>query len=186
MSLTIIAVVVWILAGFALCIGGVFAVPFVGLLNSLAWFGSGLLLFGINAWQARRRERRPLRVVAALAILVSGGVIFGRDSSLVELGDHLRFAISRPKYLEIVRRVEAGQAQSGEQSYLGITYEVDPGPPTRVAFPLPNGLVDNWCAVIFDKTGSLRATNASMTSIFGGDLVGCRAIEENFFECCFT
>ena len=71
-------------------------------------------------------------------------------------------------------------------------YEVDPGPPIRIAFPQPGGILDNWEAVIYDPTGKvlqaqgLEATPPEISALFGGTLVQCEPIQESYYRCWFT
>jgi hypothetical protein len=161
------------------------AAPFTGFLVAWAWLAIGLILLIALLWSARRRERRVFFGLLALATAGAGLGILAGESQLERFGDDLRFAAARSKYEAIVRRVEKGESAPGEK-YLGIDYRVDPGPPQRVAFPLPGSVIDNWCAVIYDRSGSLKVPNSSVRGIFGGDLVGCRLIDGAFFQCCFT
>lgn len=72
-----------------------------------------------------------------------------------------------------------------------IAYQIDRGPPLRVAFPI-GGFLDNWHAFVFDtcdRIGELDAdetSQASLRKLFGGDLVACRRMRDRFFHCGFT
>ncbi len=121
------------------------------------------------------------------AMVVAGGAVWVSEPWLHRRGADLRFRMRRANYVEIATSVARDPAvRVGERSARGIEHLVDAGPPVRVAFPEPGGLLDNWCAVIYDATGSLGAVDASVSAIFGGDLVGCRRLDAVFFRCCFT
>jgi hypothetical protein len=78
----------------------------------------------------------------------------------------------------------------------GIIYNVDLGPPVRVAFH-PEGMLDNWSGIIFDPTGEVMQADGfdargnfvapeRITKLFGGDLVGCRHLWRDYYRCSFT
>lgn len=79
------------------------------------------------------------------------------------------------------------QVSPGQQVIDGLDVEVE-NPPLRIAFPQPSGLLDNWCAIVFDETGELlRVSPASpLSKLFGGDIVGCHALDGPYLFCCLT
>ena len=98
-------------------------------------------------------------------------------------------------YEAIVGRVMAtGNARGGEAS--GVQFEVDAGPPLRVAFPQPGGIIDNWEGVVWDPTDVVRSATGwrdgtytaspVAKALFGGDLVACRHVIDHFYRCWFT
>jgi hypothetical protein len=109
-----------------------------------------------------------------------------------------RFARLKPQYEAIVAQaLAAGDGKDGETN--GVRFTVDVGPPLRVAFPQPGGMLDNWEGVVWDPTGVVRSATGWRNGIagdytaspaakafFGGDLVACRAVSDHFYRCWFT
>ena len=100
--------------------------------------------------------------------------------------------------IEKVQREPDPTAGSGTwQQDRGTTYIVDYGTPRRVAFE-PSGILDNWSGIVWDpthdvmkadgfdaKTGRFHAPDR-ITKMFGGDLVTCRRLGGDWFDCSFT
>jgi hypothetical protein len=77
---------------------------------------------------------------------------------------------------------------------------IEPGPPLRVAFVQPGGLLDNWEAIVYDPTGEvLKARQIkpdlsnmndpalqSVVRLFGGDLIRARPLGGHWYWCSFT
>ena len=130
-----------------------------------------------------------LPVAGALHLMWSGGFV----------GDWSRLMVNRAEYERIIAAVRANPGdpdQGHRMSAKGITYVVDIGPPVRVAFN-PEGLLDNWSGIVFDPTGDVMladgfdengvfAAPERITRLFGGDLVSCRRLSGDFYQCGFT
>jgi hypothetical protein len=164
----------------------------VGLLPIAAWVFAGVLLSAIHLFRlpavAERYKRRWN--LAALA----GGFLFllpmwGLGASLVQYG---RFRWNRAEYDRVARAAAEGPTESTR-----LLYDVDPGPPVRVAFPWPGGITDNWCGVVHDPTGDVLQVNTMelwtpqwrnhrVTLLFGGDMVSCEHVDGPYHYCCFT
>lgn len=78
----------------------------------------------------------------------------------------------------------------------GVGLNVDRGPPLRVAFN-PEGMLDNWSGIVFDPTGEVMQADGfdasgrfrapdRITKLFGGDLVSCRRLWGDYYDCSFT
>lgn len=77
---------------------------------------------------------------------------------------------------------------------------IDPGPPLRIAFVRPGGILDNFSAVVYDPTGLvMEATKlevngsswdapelAHVKKLFGGDLCYVRPLGGHWYSCAFT
>jgi hypothetical protein len=162
----------------------------------------GFVLFGVMACRGWRRGRLrgALRGGGAM-VLLEVALALGLPY-VSAAGDQFqfgrRFARLRPQYEAIVARVvAASEPRGGEAS--GIVFEVDAGPPRRVAFPQPGGIVDNWEGVVWDPTGVVRSATGwrdgrpgaytaapEARRLFGGDLVACRHVVDHFYRCWFT
>ena len=106
-------------------------------------------------------------------------------------------AINHHRYETIIAKARANPVDRSYESANGITYSVDVGPPVRVAFN-PEGFLDNWSGVIYDPTGEVMQADGwdpasrkfrapdRITKIFGGDLVACRHLWGDYYDCSFT
>lgn len=126
-------------------------------------------------------------------------------SAFVTWGDGIarraKFAWLKRSYRATVMRIAA---ESRSQPipvgfWPGTECFVDAGPPLRIAFLRPGGLLDNWCAYVYDPSDELNEISANgelvsadlpdrhrLRSIFGGDLVYCERLEARWYFCCFT
>lgn len=199
-------VAAWVLVGILLAF---FQRPIWDALWALAFFIlpvytiAGVVLLVVAVLRTRTGARRALPTIAL--ILVAGvGLWFG-DAPIAGIGDawvfRWRFARLRAEYeriaLEVERRPAGDTASAGVQH--GISYRIDHGPPTRVVFPQPGGILDNWDGIVHDPTGAVASATgwqqgiagrfsapANVRALFGGDLVGCERIEGAFYRCWFT
>ena len=157
------------------------------------------------AWRDRGEPHARRGFALAVGILlVAGAALALGGGSLTAAGDRalvrLRFERHRAAYERVVREVTAGAPRPGARPVAGPRYHVDSGPPVRVAFPQPGGIIDNWEGVVYDPTGEVRAARgwrfdrgrqeftapASVRTLFGGDLVGCRSLGGPWYICSFT
>jgi hypothetical protein len=178
--------IAWLGVGLWMWMDGIADAAFIGLFVAGTWAAVGFGLFVVALILVAQRYRRPLHGAVAVLVAAGGVAIATNGSRLARAGIDLRFLAARSDYETIVRRVELGANPPGDRAALDIDYLVDRGPPRRVAFRIPGGILDNWCAVVHDRTGSLKNPTPAMTKIFGGDLLDCRAFDEVFFLCCFT
>lgn len=184
-----------------------FELPFipVGGLLWLAWVGLGLVLAGLSVAAAvRPRPSRRLRIATACLIVaaLAGSRAFG--PSLVRFGDRDRFRRefdrNLPLYRSIVADIERRQGDPVGASYQGVRYEVEPGPPLRVAFPLPGGILDNWEGIVYDPSDEISVAHEIRPDLsnwdeprfvairlwFGGDLRYAERVSGHFYRCWFT
>jgi hypothetical protein len=172
----------------------------------LVWIALGVVLAGLSAvGAARHRPSRRLGVAAAMFVLatIAGSRAFG--PSLVRFGDRTRFrrqfARDLPLYRAIVADLERRKdAPSGQVVSQTIRYIVEPGPPLRVAFPLPGGILDNWEGVVYDPSdevliaGEIRPDLSNWNEPrfrairmwFGGELRYAERVTGHFYRCWFT
>ena len=157
------------------------------------------------AWRDRREPhaRRGFALAAGI-VLVAGAALALGGGHLTAAGDQalarLRFERHRAAYERVVREVTSGAARAGTQPVTGPRYDVDSGPPVRIVFPQPGGIIDNWEGIVYDPTGAVGAARgwrfdrgrqeftapAGVRTLFGGDLVGCRSLGGPWYICSFT
>jgi hypothetical protein len=163
---------------------------------------AGLAPVGTLFWLGCRRAHLIGIAVYITAFIV---LIFGFAVALPHIGAagdefqfSLRFARLKPQYEAIVAQaLAAGEVKDGETN--GVRFTVDAGPPIRVAFSQPGGMLDNWEGVVWDPTGVVRSATGwrngiagdytaspEAKALFGGDLVACRAVSDHFYRCWFT
>lgn len=164
-----------------------------------AWILMGAVLMFVALWRLRRAAERPfaLRVIGS----VLGGVVLYYPISLLgaRITAQTRFRWNQSQYESLVARRPPPDGRLGAIQYAdGLEFIVDPGPPWRVAFPWPGGIIDNWCGAVFDPTGRVvpskdgvgggpRSTvPEDLFKLFGGDLVSCRSLSPPYYLCCFT
>jgi hypothetical protein len=163
---------------------------------------AGLLLSGVMFWLGWRRARLIgiavyitafIVVILALALALPHVAVTGDEFQFSR-----RFVRLKPQYEAIVAQLlAAGKGKDGEAN--GVRYTVDAGPPLRIAFPQPGGLLDNWEGVVWDPTGIVRSAtgwrngiggdytaSTEAKALFGGDLVACRHVAGYFYRCWFT
>ena len=192
-------VLVWAIVGVLLAVTGRVADEYLWILAAiplLVWAVVGLALLIVAILHARDPGGRR-RTVAHIATICGVVVLF---PTLTRLGDEvttqIRFALERSEYDQIVAKAVQGTQPIGE-TRSGRTVVVDPGPPIRVAFVWPGGIVDNWSGVVYDPTGEVTSVNhltlgsnewrsAAITKLFDGDMVYCRKLEHPYYFCSFT
>jgi hypothetical protein len=153
--------------------------------------------------------RLPRRTaLACTTLVIVGGIgLYYSHGAIADWGaGHYtawRYARERPRYDAVVADVLAGTAgvlpTHGWAEGRGIDYAVDSGPPLRVAFLQPGGILDNWEGVVYDPTGRVATATGwrhgtpgqytaepDVLRVFGGDLVLCRWIEAHYYRCWFT
>ena len=67
-----------------------------------------------------------------------------------------RFYSNVDEYNKIVAEFAKAPPSELSGSFDDVRYVVDSGPPVRVAFPQPGGILDNWEGVVFDPTGEVE------------------------------
>lgn len=163
---------------------------FLGIIATLAMLFVGLALCLAMMW--RRQWLKAATLVAGFALILL--------APLPAIGSSLWFSVSfemnRAAYEEVVQRAHA-LPQSGA---LGdVRYQIERGPPTRIAFPQPVGIAHNWGAVIHDPSDAVLTARgwgaegagdftvrADLQRLWGGDLLFCARIIGHWHRCWFT
>jgi hypothetical protein len=174
-------------------------------LAGMAYLVVGVVVAGYAIWRSLGPARAP-----RATMFIACGAVLGLPVTALPLaraGDALtfraRFFLHRDHYTRIVDSelalIGSKPGLSG-QTRRAQGYYVDAGPPVRLAFIQPGGIIDNWEGIIYDPTGLLEAAKGwsyasgqqeftappAVRRLFGGDLVACRHIEGPWYRCWFT
>lgn len=168
------------------------------------WALAGLIIAVLGLVNAVRsgRSRAHVSVVCMVLAAATGFWFGGRWITVAgdEVVGRMRFTRHRMQYDAIVAQVRQGHNTSGRAEQDGADYIVDVGPPIRVAFPQPGGILDNWEGIVWDPTGSVRAAQGwafeggtqhfsapdDVKRLFGGDIVACEPVSGDYYRCWFT
>jgi hypothetical protein len=169
----------------------------MSLVPVVAWGVVGLILafivlFRLGDPDHRRAAARQgwsmlAMAVAFLPLSIVGGWLTNR----------LRFLYERPGYEHVVAAATANPVRGYHDTGTGPSHIIDEGPPVRVAFPWPGGIVDNWCGAVYDPSAEVLKVNAlkvgssewrasPVTQLFDGDMIWCEHLSGSYYLCCFT
>lgn len=141
--------------------------------------------------QAARSRRLGLALVPIVAL-----------AAFHLTGDHwvhlLRFRLARSEYEARLARIEAAPP-AGRFGRVDDCL-IEPGPPLRVAFILPGGILDNFQAIVYDPTAAVLRVNATRNDpsrwhdpalmpvrvLFGGTLISAEPLGGPWYFCRFT
>lgn len=164
------------------------------------WTVAGLAILVVASWRARNPDQRHKHLLIALAVIL-GGLVFVPIATIGNsITTKVRFSLQRAGYDQVVAREGATTPEPGFRESSGLHYVVDVGPPTRIAFIWPGGIIDNWCGAVYDPTGVVMRSNdfngdwsswhdhvpSEVIKLFGGDLVHCEELDAPYYHCCFT
>lgn len=180
---------------------------FLALLSVAIVVAVGILYLTLFV-QAIKHAREPetslkhkiLAIVAAPVLLAA--LIFACLPSLRAggfVGTFSRLVLNQSKYEAIIAQHQIASnngPNQGYRVYQGIQYDIDSGPPIRIAFE-PDGMLDNWSGIIYDPTGDVMKADGfdakgkfyapdRITKLFGGDLVSCAHLYGPYYRCGFT
>lgn len=163
----------------------------------LLYGGAALLLLGVATRLALQQpHRRGWAILGVGVILTASCLLVLGHPRLARLGDdwlfRYRFADAQPKL-----QAALAELQSSRTSATPREVQVDDGPPLRVAWRLPGGIIDNWEAIVYDPTGGVRSARGftsegrftapvDVVKLFGGDLVRCEPVTGPYYRCWFT
>jgi hypothetical protein len=200
--------IIWLVSGLVLALTLPLASDYISILVAvpvIVWATFGLILAGVSGWRLRRADRRR-RAATTLLCIATGVVAFLPTCELgASVRKRVRFAVERPRYEKVILTLQdsirtTGYPAGGRHDYEGVVYVVELGPPLRLAFPWPGGIIDNWCGAVYDPTSAvLQANNFTgdwskweaqvgpeIRGMFGGDLLHCSELKSPFYHCCFT
>ena len=143
------------------------------------------------------RTRVGLALIAPLGIVLTCLISWPLLAAGNFTGNLSRLASNHRQYEVIIAKARASRTSAWFAVDHGVTYSVDVGPPVRVAFN-PAGMLDNWSGIIFDPTGDVMLADGfdprtgkfrapdGVTKLFDGDLVSCRHLWRDYYDCSFT
>jgi hypothetical protein len=154
-----------------------------------------------------RSARAPLltngirrRLIAVGSVPVIGILTMALALPALWAGDRAgnlsQLAVNYTQYEVIIAQAKQSGGDSKREKH-SIAHYIDLGPPVRVAFNR-QGFLDNWSGIIYDPTGIVMqadgfdpvsgdfAASDKITKLFGGDLVNCRHLWGNYYDCSFT
>lgn len=165
----------------------VFFVPFV----LLGWLGVGVCLLAGLLIARKWRAAGLLAILTPLAFFLSPVA----SSAGAKVWNQSQFQRSEATYEKVV----AGAASLPDAGSVGgVSYRIERAAVTRIAFPLPIGVADNWSAVVHDPSDLVATAKGwgarpgdytahpDVRSLWGGDLVACTQITGHFYRCDFT
>ncbi|AMV38864.1 hypothetical protein [Planctomyces sp. SH-PL62] len=199
---------VWAFGGAA---SAFFALAYSDPFIPLDWIARGLWMLagvGLLAWcvrLARARQGRRSALAAGGLVVLTLALSPTLWPYLASVGGwakiRMDFARNRSRYEKVVARL-AGRPNPmpGRSEADGVSYIVGPGPPLRVAFPLPGGILDNWTAVVYDPSEEVHRMGRvgpdlshwddpdllELRMWFGGTMRHARRLGGGFFYCIFT
>jgi hypothetical protein len=196
-------VVVWLVTGLVLALTAELAWEHLWIAAywpTIAWVIWGIALLGLELLRLRRPQRRRAVAVELAAMVVVAVAFLPTARMGAWLTATIRFRLQRPRYERLIAELSSVPSDRREHRWHGIRYIAEQGPPLRVAFPWPGGILDNWCGVVYDPTKLvLQANNftgdwekwrqqvpGEVIVLFGGDMLHCNEIDPPFYYCCFT
>lgn len=138
-------------------------------------------LVGLAVAAARRRSAR---LALATVVLVGVTIPIWREGRA--WGSSLWMRRHRDVYEDVVQQLSLEQPTTEQDREQPIRHRVDPGPPLRVAFPWPGGILDNWCGAVHDPTGTIGDAGKDAGGFVGGQSASCSLHEGSWYVCCFT
>lgn len=189
------AIAIWTAAGMLLSFGAAWLLEWLFIFAVFVYGAfalAGIVVFATLTWMHFGAIRQRWALIAAMP--ASAIVLVMSFPWLASLGDDAllrhQFENNATCYEAIVAAAEFAD-QPAPPPCGGIAYQIDPGPPPRVAFAV-GGFLDNWHAFVFDPSDRIDKldwndpSQASLRKLFGGDLVACRRLRGHFFHCGFT
>jgi hypothetical protein len=189
------------LAWAALAFASVASVPFLmeeiwifAFIPSLVSLLTGIALVVYRSFSKQSQRAAAIAAFGLVLFFTSGPLHHYIGRALT----YVRFTLDRDELDAIVAR-ELRYATIPHRA-VGGGHIVENGPPLRVAFPSPGGMLDNWCGVVFDPSALVMRANdfrgdfsnwddpklAHVKKLFGGDLRSCRHLDGAYYYCCFT
>ena len=177
----------------------------VGLRIGYALLGAAIWLAIL--WSLRQAPRPRSAVTLAVGMPLAVLALWLAEPYLSRAGDEFlfsrRFAMLRSEYDVVVAKIrESDAAPIAAHTWIterGIRFQIDSGPPVRVAFLQPGGILDNWEGVIYDPTARVATATgwrdnvagnytaaADVVGVFGGALLACEPLEGAYYRCWFT
>ena len=155
----------------------------------------------IVASVAIARHKRKL-VPALCLVLPLGAILYFFTIGYSQL-EAWQYRIVKARQMEMIPLYEAvlnpEKLSPGVLDQSGYEYNVDNGPPRRIAFVQSGGLLDNYTAIVYDPTGLVMQANKfedyskwddpklrHVKKLFGGDLRWAEKLRGPWYLCGFT
>lgn len=168
----------------------------------LAWIMVGVLIIIWSLYKSIRPQISFFKIGLNLFVVWMALIIMSHTRLH---GETLRFKIHKKEYEKTVldwqTKLKMGQIDPSTIKGIqeGNCY-IDVGPPLRIAFVWPGGIIDNWIGVVYDPSGFVMKCREFERSgsnwddpslrkgreLFGGDMFYCRQLEEGWYLCSFT
>lgn len=112
------------------------------------------------------------------------------------LGGFTRLTVNRDRYEAIIAEARKAPASVMFQTYQGVEYSTDAGPPVRVLFN-PIGARGFAGATVYDPSGKVMSAKGwdsetgdladpeGMTMVFKLALIACRPLSGDYYTCWF-
>jgi hypothetical protein len=136
-------------------------------------------------------------LLGVLCMAITGLFLFSPYGRLI--GTYARFFRLQSEYEAVVQRMDPTKPATLERQDSDPSFEIDEGPPLRVAFSW-GGIIDNWYGIVYDPTGEVMRANEfksdwsnwgdpklkQVKRLFGGDLLHARKLKPSWYFCSFT
>jgi hypothetical protein len=165
--------------------------PFLVPIALWSWLAIGVCLLAGLLIVRHFRAAGLLAILTPLAFFVAPVV----SSTGADLWNQAQFDRSRNVYEDVIARASALPDTGVVQEK---TYRIERGQTTRVAFPLPVSVADNWSAIVHDPSDLVATARGwgarpgdytahpDVRDLWGGKLVACSRITGHYFRCDFT
>ncbi len=201
----------WLLA--AIC--GIVLTLSAGWLGDIFWGGSALMLSvvalaiyglwivalgGRAAWVRRQRPIIAVGAACAPFVAIAIGLWCAPPVARAVNGGFTwaTLLIKRSTYDEVARLAASGNFPADGWHQTGdVRFNIDSGPPLRLAFQLPGGLLSDWRAIVYDPSGQVLSANyrtaigriaapMDTRALFGGDMTSCDHLTGPYYRCIFS
>lgn len=143
------------------------------------------------AWRQEgpHAQRLPLAAAAPAMLMLTLLLAFPLLSAGRWSAAWTSLLVHRTEYDRIVAELQSRPAAAlvDRMERGGTNYRIDPGPPLRVAFE-PDGMLDNWSAIVFDPSDALAGSldAPELAGVFGGELFECSHLAGHYYLCSAT
>jgi len=181
----------WVL-GWCLCVFASFCLeenPLYGLLLFLTLGATILALLVAGIWRSWELRRTPL---SAISTALVAPLALAALPELRRSATWPHFLLNRSEYDRVVRHIASlppGRRSAAARPRIAVD---ESGGVLRIAFVTHPGVVDNWAGIIHDPSGEVALARSMgmapphIRELFGGDIVACRHLLDDYFRCSFT
>lgn len=200
---------IWVAGTWLAC--GILGAFFDRVITDALWIVAGILYLGfwaigvlllaaliIYAFAIRNR----FAIISSCLLLAGATALLLVQPTISSQGNRFivryRFKVNFSEYETIIAETKQGKFTNLYNEREGVRFLVELGPPVRVAFPQPGGILDNWEGIVYDPTGEVLKARGwtepgtklsappEIVGLFGGNIVTCSHVESNYYRCWFT